>query len=117
MYKYHLVRINLHDKYNIRTICDCNTWIINVYNKERENGKTQTWSILRLFYNIIGLSILYYCKKILAYWLTNLNTQLGMLNEARILVAGVITDLQDNIQLSNLSHFAYNPNFLNIARQ
>ncbi len=54
----------------------------------------------------IGPGILYYCKGMPAYLLTNMNTQLGMVNGARILVSGVIPDLQGNTQLFDLSNFA-----------
>ncbi len=38
----------------------------------------------------IGSGILYYCKEILACLLTNINTQLGIVNKAQTLVFGVI---------------------------
>ena len=61
-------------------------------------------------------SILYYYKKLPACLLTNMNTQLGMVNRAQILVIGVILDSQSNAQLFDLSNFAYRYSFLYMAR-
>ncbi len=54
----------------------------------------------------IGPGIMYYCKRMPACLLTNMNTQLDMVNGARTLVSGIIPDLQGNTQLFNLSNFA-----------
>lgn len=43
-------------------------------------------------------------------------TQLGIINGAQTLIFGVISDLQDNLQLFNLSNFAYYSNFLYMVR-
>lgn len=44
----------------------------------------------------IGLDLLYYCKKMPTCFLTNLNTQLGIVNRAQIMVFGIILDLEGN---------------------
>ncbi len=54
----------------------------------------------------IGLGILYYCKGMSAYLLTNMNMQLAMVNGAQTLISGIILNLQSNTQLFNLSNFA-----------
>ncbi len=64
----------------------------------------------------IGSGILYYCKKMPAYLLTNINMQLSIVNGARTLVSGVIPDPQGNTQLFDLSNFANLSSFLHTAR-
>lgn len=60
--------------------------------------------------------ILYYCKKICACLLTNMNTQLGMVKKARTQVFGVIPDPQSNAQLFDLSKLSYYYSLLHTAR-
>ncbi len=51
------------------------------------------------------------------YLLTNMNTQLGIINKAQTLVSKVISDSQYNAQLFDLSNFAYYSSFFYTAGQ
>ena len=55
----------------------------------------------------IGPGIMYYCKEMPACLLTNMNSQLSMVNGVQILISKIISDPQSNAQLFNLSNFAY----------
>ncbi len=67
----------------------------------------------------IGPGILYYCKGMSAYLLTNLSTQLDKVNRARILVSGVIPNPQGNPPYFDTFNFAsyYYPSFFHTAGQ